>query len=270
MVATSPIQDGFEIVEENLRAALGVFSVVKDTGEIREMPGVLIISSGIAFPMFNAAYHLTAPSGAADDLERRIALARVHFSVRGLRWCYWLCEDRLEKPVLRRTREIFGKHDMHLAMSAPGMVSDRLPPPDRPLPALECRRVSGEASRLAFSHIMSVAFGIPFSVAAEVYGGENIWGTGFTGYVGYVDGDPVSTAAIMIAAGVIGVYAVGTLPGHQKRGYAETIMRYAVERAREESGIERTVLQSSQAGLPLYLKLRYRQVTGFQVFVSPA
>ena len=117
---------------------------------------------------------------------------------------------------------------------------------------------------------MSVAFKIPFAVAVEIYGGQNIWQTGFTGYVGYLDGNPVSTTAIMIAAGVIGIYAVGTLPGHQRRGYAEAIMRHAVEQARKTSGIERTVLQSSQAGLPLYVKLGYRSVTEFQVFVSPA
>jgi GNAT superfamily N-acetyltransferase len=270
MVAIDPIQEGFEPVEENLRAALAVFSAVKETGEMREMPGVLIISSGLTVPMFNAAFHLPPPSGAPEDLERRIALAGVHFGARGLRWCYWLCEDRLERPALHRTREIFGKHGMHLAMASPGMVAGRLPQPDRPFPALECRRVSDEASRLAFAHIMSVAFGIPFAVATEVYGSESIWRTGFAGYVGYLDGDPVSTTATIIAAGVIGIYAVGTLPGYQRRGYAETVMRYAVERAREESGIERTILQSSQAGLPLYLKLGYKKVTEFQVFVSPS
>jgi GNAT superfamily N-acetyltransferase len=270
MVSINPVQSGFEMVEENLRAALAVFSVAKENGETRMMPGVQIISSGLAFPMFNAAFHLAAPEGAADDLDRRIAQAQVHFGARGLRWCYWLCEDRLEKQVLRRAREIFGKHGMHLAMASPGMVAGQLPPPERELDALECRRVDDPASRLAFGHIMAVAFGIPFGVATEIYGGENIWRTGFTGYIGYKNGDPVTTTAVMIAAGVIGIYAVGTLPGYQRLGYAETIMRYAIERAREESALERIALQSSQAGLPLYLKLGFRKVTEFQVFVSAA
>jgi GNAT superfamily N-acetyltransferase len=232
------------------------------------MPGVLIISSGIAFPMFNAAFHLAPAMGSVDELERRIAIARVHFNVRGLRWCYWVCEDRLQRSVARRTREIFGRHDMHMAMSSPGMVTDELPPPARALPDLEIRRVAGEPSRLAFAHIMSVAFGIPFAVANEVYGTGNIWRTGFTGYVGYLDGTPVASTAIVIEAGVIGIYAVGTLPGYQRRGYAEALLRYAVDRARAESALERLVLQSSQAGLPLYLKLGFRKVTEFQVFVS--
>jgi GNAT superfamily N-acetyltransferase len=268
MVAISPIRNGFEIVDENLRAALAVFSAARENGEMRTMPGVQIISSGLTFPMFNAAFHLPPASSASDDLERRIALAKVHFGARGLRWCYWLCEDRLSRPLLRRTGEVFGKRGMHLAMSSPGLMANRLPPPERPLPPLDCRRVDDEASRLAFAHIMSVAFGIPFGVATEIYGGEGIWRTGFTGYIAYLDGAPVSTTAIMIAAGVIGIYAVGTLPGYQRRGYAETVMRYAIQRAQEESGIERTVLQSSQAGLPLYLKLGYGKVTEFQVFVS--
>ena len=105
-------------------------------------------------------------------------------------------------------------------------------------------------------------------MANEVYGTGNVWRTGFTGYVGYLGGTPVTSTAIVIEAGVIGIYAVGTLPGHQRRGYAETILRHAVDRARAESSLDRLVLQSSQAGLPLYMKLGFRKVTEFQVFVS--
>ena len=268
MVAPDLAEHEFEPVEANLRAALEVFSVVRKTGELRQMPGVLIISSGIAFPMFNSAFHLAPTLGSMEELERRIAIARVHFNVRGLRWCYWVCEDRLQRSVARRTREIFGRYGMHMAMSSPGMVTDALPPPTRAFPELEIRRVDDEPSRLAFAHIMSVAFGIPFAVANEVYGTENVWRTGFTGYIGYLGGTPVTSTAIVIEADVIGIYAVGTLPGHQRRGYAEAILRHAVDRARAGSSLERLVLQSSQAGLPLYLKLGFRKVTEFQVFVS--
>jgi GNAT superfamily N-acetyltransferase len=269
MLTASSIQEGFEPVEENLRAALGVFSAVSENGELREMPGVLIISSGLAFPMFNAAFHLTPSSTSVDDLERRITLAKVHFNARGLRWCYWFCKERVEEQVLRHAREIFGDHGMHLAMSSPGMAAGRLPNPRPDLPALECRRVDDKITSLDFGRIMSVAFSIPPDVAAIVYGGEGIWRTGFTGYIGYLNGRPISTAAILVAAGVIGIYAVGTLPEYQRRGYAEAVIRYAVARTQEQSGIETSILQSSQAGLPLYLKLGYKKTTEFHVFVSP-
>ena len=45
-------------------------------------------------------------------------------------------------------------------------------------------------------------------------------------------------------------------------------MREAIARASAETGIERTVLQSTSAGLPLYKALGYRTVTRFQVFAS--
>ena len=54
-----------------------------------------------------------------------------------------------------------------------------------------------------------------------------------------MDGEPVSTAAIVLGSGVVGVYNVATLPGHQRRGYGEAVMRHALAEARRESGTPR-------------------------------
>src|SRR5260370_807580 len=96
--------------------------------------------------------------------------------------------------------------------------------------------------------------------AAEVSGGDCV------GYVGSLDGEPVATAAPVTAAGVVGVYNVATLPQHRRRGLGEAVMRYALERAREESGCERTILQATEHGLPLYLSMGYRTVTSVEVY----
>ena len=72
----------------------------------------------------------------------------------------------------------------------------------------------------------------------------------------------------MVSDGVVGVYNVGTLPGHQRRGYGEAIMRHALEKAREETGLERTILQSTAQGLPIYQRMGYRTVTRVLVYSS--
>ena len=86
-----------------------------------------------------------------------------------------------------------------------------------------------------------------------------------TGWVAYLGGRAVSTAVTFTGAGVVGVYAVGTDPKQQRRGYGESVMRYALDQARQRDGVERSILQSSSAGFPLYLRMGYRQTTRFCV-----
>ena len=94
---------------------------------------------------------------------------------------------------------------------------------------------------------------------------QSVWRR-FTGYVGYHDEEPVSTAAVVVGAGVAGVYNVATLPGSQGRGYGEAIMRHALEQARRQHGVETTILQSTPAGYRLYERMGYRTVTTVAVY----
>jgi GNAT superfamily N-acetyltransferase len=90
----------------------------------------------------------------------------------------------------------------------------------------------------------------------------------FVAWLAYVNGEPVATAATVIAAGAIGVYNVGTLPGHRGRGIGEAIVRYAIDQAKQKAGTNRTVLQSTSFGYDLYRKMGYKTVGQVLVFTS--
>jgi len=81
-----------------------------------------------------------------------------------------------------------------------------------------------------------------------------------------VDGEPVSTTALVVGGGAVGVYNVATLPGRQRHGYGEAVMRYALQEAQREHGIERSILQSTPAGYKLYERMGYRTVTRVSVY----
>ncbi len=257
----------FEILEENLRATLSVFTRARESGEARELPGVVLACSGVRFATFNATL-LTAPVASALDLKRRIESAAVYFEARGLSWSVWLCEDWLEDAVRRKAPAIIAEQGLHLVTAIPGMTAEHILPPQRPLPAVECRRVNDEATRFAFDHIMSAAFDIPFTISRQIYGSANTWAGELRGYVGFVGGNPVTTAATLATGGAVGLYAVGTLPVCQKRGYGEAIVRCALAEACAASGIERCVLESTRAGLRLYRRLGYKAVTRYSVYAS--
>jgi GNAT superfamily N-acetyltransferase len=218
--------------------------------------------------MFNAAFFSSPVAPAGGELERRIDTAVRHFASRDCRWAFWASESKLEARAPHQVRIAFRGRGLHPSFRHPGMACDELAPPrpGRLLPDLEFRPVAGRPSRLAFSHINAVAFRLPFHWCAELYDVDALWDGNFIGTLGCVDGEPVCTAATLVASGAVGLYSVATLPGHERRGYGEAITRYAVERARASSGLTRLILQATDAGLPLYRRLGYRTVTHFGIY----
>jgi GNAT superfamily N-acetyltransferase len=257
----------FENVEENLRQSFRALAFDRPAGDIREIAGISIASSGAEFQMFNAAF-LSGRVGSVEEMERRIEVARVHFRARGLSWSFWLCEDLLGPSVRRRAGRVMESAGLSHAVRLPGMCAERLLPPRRELPRTEVRRVADESTRLAFCDIGCTCFHVPLHWFREIFLRSRLWDGDFTGYVAYVDGEPVAVAATVIAADAIGIYNVATLPAHRRRGYGEAVMRYAVDRAREQSGFERTILQATEYGLPLYVSMGYRTVTTVNVYTS--
>ncbi|HVP46051.1 MAG TPA: GNAT family N-acetyltransferase [Bryobacteraceae bacterium] len=257
----------FRNVEENLRESFRVLAVSRPLGEVREAPGVTIASAGVTFQMFNAAF-LSGPVEDEHQLNRRITLARVHFAARQLDWSYWVCEDWLDKKARRRAGDIFKKQGMHLATVLPGMVAGKLAGPVRPLPRLNVRSVEDRETWTHFCQIGALCFNVPLAWFQEVFDDARVWENGFKGYVGYSAGEPVSTAATVFAAGAVGIYNVATLPAHQRLGCGEAVMRHALDRAREQYGTERSILQSTAQGFELYQRMGYSAVTSVAVYTS--
>jgi GNAT superfamily N-acetyltransferase len=256
----------FETVAANLRESFRAIAASRAPGEIRELRGVSIRSAGVTFQMFNAAF-LSAPVAGEAELARRIMLPSVHFNARGLEWAFWVCEDWLDAGARRRSRQIFERHGLRHSVDLPGMVAERILPPVKPLPDLEIRRVGDPGTRDAFCAIGSVCFHVPLPWFREVFDDDCVWDR-FIGWVGYVDGEPVSTSATVMGAGAVGVYNVATMPEHQKRGYGETVMRHAVAEAQRRHGVNQTILQSTPAGHRLYERMGFRTVTTVAVYAS--
>jgi len=248
----------------NLRESFRVIAASRRAGELREMHGVSIASAGSTFQMFNAAF-LSEPVESPAELSQRILLATVHFQARGLEWAYWVCEDFIAPASRRRSRQMFEKHGLRHSVDLPGMVADHLDPPVRPLPSVDVRRVRNGATREAFCSIGSLCFHVPLPWFREVFDSESVW-DGFAGYVGYLDGEPVSTTAIVMGCGAIGVYNVATIPERQRQGFGEAVMRYAVADAERAHGASHVILQSTPAGYHLYERMGFREVTRVAVY----
>jgi ribosomal protein S18 acetylase RimI-like enzyme len=256
----------FENVAENLRESFRVIASSRVGGENRELRGVSIASAGVTFQMFNCAF-LSEPVLSDAQLTQRILLANTHFSVRGQEWAYWVCEGWLAARTRKNSRQFFERLGMRHSVDLPGMVAERVAPPAYPLPAIEVRRVSHGPVRDAFCAIGSLCFNVPIGWFTEVFDSDSVWER-FAGYVAYVDEEPVSTAAIVMGGGAMGVYNVATVPGHRRRGYGEAVMRHALADAESRHGIGRVLLQSTPAGYELYRRMGFQTVTKVGVYSS--
>jgi ribosomal protein S18 acetylase RimI-like enzyme len=256
----------FENVAENLRESFRAIAASRAGGETRELRGVSIASAGVTFQMFNCAF-ISEPVLTEAELAQRILLANTHFNVRGQEWAYWVCEDWLAGRARKNSRQFFERLGMRHSVDLPGMVAERVAPPAHGLPAIEVRRVCHGPLRDAFCAIGSLCFNVPIAWFTEVFDSQSVWER-FAGYVGYVDEEPVSTAAIVMGGGAMGVYNVATVPGHRRRGYGEAVMRHALADAESRYGIGRVLLQSTPAGYRLYQRMGFKTVTKVGVYSS--
>ena len=146
-------------------------------------------------------------------------------------------------------------------MVAGPLTKSRMTPPN-----LDFRRIEQAHHRIAFCHITAMVFEIPFPMSRDVYDCESAWRNDFIGYLGYLNGEPVTSAVVVITGDVAGLYSVATLPAHQHKGLGEATVRYAIGQIRAERGIEKFVLQSSREGLGLYVRIGFREVCRFMIY----
>lgn len=255
-------------IAQNLKMAMSNYGRSTGLGEVTELAGAVLVSSGVNYAVFNAAVIFEDLREQPGRISSLLDEAARFYQSRHLRWSCWVCDELLAPPDRSQLPRHMGALGLDWIAEHQGMFAEDLAPPARPLPYLEMRGVGDASSRLDFVQVSAQVFGLPGRIAQDIYGSEQFWNGGLTAWVGYAGNRPVTTAATATAAGVVGVYSVATVFDHQRRGFAETITRHALEEASKAAGTRRTILQSSAAGRRLYRKMGYRPQGRFLVYAS--
>jgi GNAT superfamily N-acetyltransferase len=258
----------FLTVEENLRCAMRFFGEATGTGEVRALERAVAMYSGLEYGVFNISLLTRAATMNDGGLGAALAEAALYFKKRTKRWSFWLCEDLLDPATRRKARQICNDFGLRPISYPPGMMAAKLLPPVRPLPTLECRPVDDEMTRCAFAEITSICFEIPPAIATAVYGPANAWNGAYRGFVGLVNGKAVAIAAMVQAAGALGIYSLGTIPVFRHQGYGEALLRAAAAASRPKASADPFILQSTEAGHALYRRMGFRDVTKFTVYLT--
>jgi ribosomal protein S18 acetylase RimI-like enzyme len=81
----------------------------------------------------------------------------------------------------------------------------------------------------------------------------------FHHYVGYLNGKPVTSSTLLLAAGLAGIYDVSTEPAARRQGLGRAITMAALMEARSR-GYRFAVLQSSDEGYNLYRDIGFSEL----------
>lgn len=224
------------------------------------------IYTGIATPLFNGVVGASLnPHGVkvvADALRVRIA-------ARGAPCFWWI--GPLARPD--NIGQLLEQHGLKAAGGAPGMAAElaSLREAQAAIAGFEMKQVQEAATRALWGRIAGSGSG--FSQAA-VEALEKLEPTiddprykAQRRYLGLLEGRPVACSALVLDAGVAGLYAVATLPEARRKGIGRVMTLRPLLEARE-LGYRVGVLQSSAAGHALYEAMGFKDVCRYTLYLQ--
>ena len=244
-----------------------------NVGSIRQLDGVEAAWVHSALIINNGTY-LTSPASGEAELRTRLATASEDALPHKLPWAVYLYGPYVASLSSQQVTAAVAEFGLAPVMGVQVMTAGvhALRPPARPLPALEYRRITTrEESWIAFD-INLRSYGMPLFMADSVletsaYFSDRKREFGFLAFVGIV---PVSTATVIELDGWLYVALVATDPDHRQKGYAEAVMRHALTVAASEWKIDRTSLDASLMGAPLYHQMGYQYTGEIWTMYAPA
>jgi ribosomal protein S18 acetylase RimI-like enzyme len=231
-------------------------------GTADDLDGVVAVFGRVPVPFFNLCF-LSHPVTDPDDLRRRVSAAVAYGSASEVPWFLALCEEWLPAGADSVCRD----HGLGLALHLTGMAADALAQPRRALPNLAFTRVADAGTAEQIAAINTRAYGMP-EEAGGCLAVEALWPADSFGYLGKLDGTPVTCAATVPVDDRLYVAWVATVPEHHRKGCAEAVMRHSLQAASDATGLRRTVLHATDAGLPVYQAMGFEVTSRFALYAA--
>lgn len=197
---------------------------------------------------------------AAADL---LAAIGEFYGRRNLPYSIWV-RDHADTAIEGELRERgFSDFTTMPGMALLGDPGTQCAPPD-----LEIRAAQDDLGRREFLSVVADAYatyGAPRGYADDAFWSlESVCAPHVQGFVGYVNGVPVASAAVYITHCVAGIGWVGTIPEYRKRGYGEAVTWAAIREGFRRGGTFAN-LQASPMGAPVYERMGFITPTQYRV-----
>ncbi|MEL1255362.1 GNAT family N-acetyltransferase [Flavobacterium sp. DGU38] len=119
---------------------------------------------------------------------------------------------------------------------------------------LTFKRVLNEEDAKTWSDIYPLSFNYIISKETLVHNYENV-----KFYLVHFDEKPIGTLTLFQTGNIMGIHGVGVIPEMRKRGFAEEIMKFAINKA-IDADTEYAQLQASALGKNIYTRLGFKDL----------
>jgi GNAT superfamily N-acetyltransferase len=229
--------------------------------------GVTAGSSGIPVSLLNLAIGCHYPPGTSDKLiDTEIKAVKTFFADRGVPWYWWIGPHPHPHNIAQRLE----RHGFELdPLSLPAMVAP-LPAPKSPQlnPAAQVWLAASQKDLKTASTIRRIAFGFPNGAALDYFeamSGDWLRGDPARLYLARLgNGPPAAIGALIMGAGMPGVYVMATLPEWGRRGLGKAILARILSEAAAE-GHDMIALTAGSRGYPLYRQFGFEHIFDYTI-----
>ena len=233
--------------------------------ELHETPGLSWYATGIPHPLFNGVMVTDLP---AEKVDRTIDDMVAEFRRRGLPLEWTTMAGTRPRDLGRRLEAKGFQH----TLDVPGMAVELDSLPREALPegltidrartraelesCLRIGLITFEITDAYVPRLLEIEDGLPSEQKAST-----------RHYLARLDGQPVATSELYLAAGVAGLYFVGTLARARGRGLGRAVTLAALRDARD-MGYRVATLQATSHGDPVYRRLGFRELLTMGIYLK--
>jgi ribosomal protein S18 acetylase RimI-like enzyme len=227
-------------------------------GGALRLPGIRLMSSGLRVPQWNSA-DVTAVTEVGPEVDTvDIAAVRRWYAERGVPWGVRVPQGM----VWPYGRKLLTKR----AMALP--TADLHEPAE---PAGVLVRPAGPADLEAYARVDAAVFDEELGPTTD-YARPMLGADGFRPVLATVGGEAAGVGYGVVSTGAggrsVGIFGVGVLPEHRRRGIGAALTVHLVRWARDEGADLAWLNPDDDRAARLYARLGFREVPGFDVYVD--
>ena len=232
-------------------------------------PNAAWFYTGVAYPLFNG---VASARLQPQQVQPVIDILSGHIARRGAPGLWWVGPqsrpDNLGETLQQSGMQPIGE--------TPAMALDlrSLPQALEPIAGLTVEKVRGPDMQALWARTAGIGTEAPEDAVDALERLEATLGDpGYAHqrrYVGFLDGVPVASAALVLEAGVAGIYAVATIPDARRRGIGRLMTTLPLIEARAELGYRIGILQASSMGRPVYAKMGFTEIGSYRLYMQTA
>jgi len=229
--------------------------------------GTTVSSTGLQVTLLNQALGSHYPPGTpGQEIDAEVERVKAFFAERDVPWYWWLGPDT--QPVDMPAR--LERHGLALEPPPlPAMVAELRGQGAAPGEGIRVWKAATAADLQAASTIRRRAFQFRLGAALDYFEAmADDWLRGdparlYLASLG--DGQPAAIGALIMGAGLPGVYVMATLPEKARQGLGKAILTRILGQAREE-GHRIIALTASDIGFGLYRQFDFQHVFDYLLY----